>query len=86
MGFPGGTSGKEPSCQRRRLKRLGYDPWVGKIPWRRAWQSTPVLLPGKSYGERSLVGCSPWGGQESDPTEADLAHTHGFSSSHVQTW
>ena len=64
----------------------GEDPWVGKIPWRRAWQSTPVLLPGKSYGERSLVGSSPWGGQESDPTEADLAHTHGFSSSHVQTW
>ena len=38
MGFPGGTSGKEPACQCRRRKRCGLDPWVGKIPWRRAWQ------------------------------------------------
>ena len=50
--------------------RLGFDPWVGKIPGRRAWQSTSVLLPGKSYGQRSLVDCSPWGGQGLDPTEA----------------
>ena len=35
--------GKEPVCQCRRLKRLGFDPWVGKIPWRRIWQPTPVL-------------------------------------------
>ena len=38
MGFPGGASGKEPSCQCRRYKRHGFDPWVRKIPWRRAWQ------------------------------------------------
>ena len=44
-GFSGGTSGKEPICQCRRLKRLGYNPWVGKIPWRRARQPTPVFLP-----------------------------------------
>ena len=50
MGFPGGTSGKEPTCQ------CGFDPWAGKIPWRRAWQPTPVFLPGESHGERSLVG------------------------------
>ena len=37
--------------------------------WRRQWQPTPVLLPGKSHGQRSLVGCSPWGGEESDTTE-----------------
>ena len=43
-------------CGRPRL-----DPWVGKIPWRRKWKSTPVLLPGKSHGQRSLVGYSPWG-------------------------
>ena len=43
----------------------GFDPWVGKIPWRRKWQSTPVLLPGKSHGQRSLVGYSPWGRKES---------------------
>ena len=42
-GFPGGTSGKEPACQWRRLKRLWLDPWVGKIPWRK-WQPTPVCL------------------------------------------
>ena len=41
----------------------GFDPWVGKIPWRRAWQPTPVFLPRKSYGQRSLVGYSPWGSQ-----------------------
>ena len=44
-GFPGGTSGKEAACQCRKLKRFRFDPWVGKIPWRRAWQHTPVLLP-----------------------------------------
>ena len=42
--FPGGASGKEPACQCRRCKRLGFDPSVGKIPWRRKWQSTPVIL------------------------------------------
>ena len=41
-GFLGGTRGKDPVCQCRRCKRLGFDPWVGKIPWRRAWQPTPV--------------------------------------------
>ena len=50
-------------------RRPGFDPWVGKIPWRRKWQSTPVLLPGKSHGQRSLVGYSPWGRKESDTTE-----------------
>ena len=44
-GFPGGTSGKESTCQCRRYKRRGFDPWVGKIPWRRVWQRTPVFLP-----------------------------------------
>ena len=48
MGFPGGTSGKEPACQCRRHKRHRFDPWVGKIPWRRASQPTPVFLPGES--------------------------------------
>ena len=43
-------SGKEPACQCRRLRRLGFDPWVGKIPWSRKWQPTPVFLPGESHG------------------------------------
>ena len=53
-GFPGGASGKEPACQCRRHKRYGFDPWVGKIPWRRAWQLTPVHLPGESHRQRRL--------------------------------
>ena len=44
------------------------DPWVGKIPWRRTWQPTPVLLPEKSHGQRSLVGYSPWGHETSAHT------------------
>ena len=47
-GFPGVTSGKEPACQFRRHKSLGFDPWVGKIPWRSSWQPTSVFLPGES--------------------------------------
>ena len=47
----------------------GFSPWVGKIPWRRKWQPTPVLLPGKFRGWRSLLGFSPWGCKESDTTE-----------------
>ena len=50
-------------------RRPRFDPWVGKIPWRREWQHTPVSLPGKSHRQRSLVGCSPWGRKESDTTE-----------------
>ena len=46
-----------------------FNPWVRRIPWRRIWQSTPVFLPGKSHGRRSLVGCSPWDREESDMTE-----------------
>ena len=48
LGFPGGTSGKEPACQCRRHKRWGFDAWIWKIPWRRAWQPIPLFLPGKS--------------------------------------
>ena len=42
-----------------RHKRHGFDPWVGKIPWRRAWQLSPVCLPGESHGQRSLVVYDP---------------------------
>ena len=74
-GFPGGTSGKESACQCRRHKGYvlnpGFKPWVWKIPWRRKWQPTPVFLPGKFHGQRSLAGYSPWGRKESDTTEAE---------------
>ena len=55
----GGPSGKEPACQFRRHKRSGFVPWVGKVPWRRAWQPTLVFLPGESREQRSLAGYSP---------------------------
>ena len=60
-GFPGGSSGKEPTCQCRRHSRHIFDPWVGKIPQRRSWQPTPVFLPGQFRGQKSLVGYSSWG-------------------------
>ena len=62
---PGGSNGKV--CLQ--CGRPGFDPQVRKIPWRRKWESTPVLLPGKSHGQRSLVGYSPWGHKVSDMTE-----------------
>ena len=48
-----------------------FNPCVGKTPWRRKWQPTPVLLPGNLHGQRSLVGYSPWGGKESDTTKEE---------------
>ena len=72
MGFPGAPSGKEPTCQCRKHKRHGFDSWVRKIPWRRAWLSTPVFLPGETHGQRILEGYSPWGHKELDMTEANL--------------
>ena len=50
LGFPGGPSSKESAYRCRRHKRCGFDSCVGKIPWRRKWQPTPVSLPGKCYG------------------------------------
>ena len=67
--FPRWLSGKQSACQRRKCKRCRFNPWVREIPWRRKWQPTPVFLPGKSHGQRSLVGYSPWGHKESDMTE-----------------
>ena len=60
-GLPWWLSGKESiyQCRRRR-----FDPWIGKGPWRSKWQPTPVFLPGKSHGQRSLVAYSPWGGSQ----------------------
>jgi len=53
MGFPGGTRSEEFVCQCLRHKETKFHLWVGKIPWRRAWQPTPVLLSGESHGQRS---------------------------------
>ena len=58
MGFPGGAVVRNLPANVGDM-RLGFNPWVRKIPWRRAWQPIPVFLPGESHGRRSLVGYSP---------------------------
>ena len=57
-GFPGGSVVKNLAAKCRRCR---FDPWVRKIPWKRKWEPTPVFLPKKFYGQRSLAGYSPWG-------------------------
>ena len=64
--FLGGSDGKSVCLQ---CRRPGFDSWVGNIPWRRKWQPISVVLPGKFHGQRSLVGYSLWGHEESDTTE-----------------
>ena len=64
--LPRWLSGQESTCQCRRHR---FNPWVGKVPWRRKWQPTPVFLPGKFHGQRSLVGYSPWCHNELNMTE-----------------
>ena len=59
VGFPGGSVGKESSCNAGDTGRCRFDPWVAKIPWRRAWQPTPVFLPGESPWTEEPVGYSP---------------------------
>ena len=68
-GLPWWLSGKESTCQ---CRRPGPDPLVGKMPWRRKWQPTPVFLPGKFHGQRSLVGYSPRGRKRVDITTLRL--------------
>ena len=62
-GFIGGSviKKKNPACQCRRYKRWWFNPWVGKIPWKKAWQPTPVFLPGESHEQRKLMGYCPLG-------------------------
>ena len=68
QGFPDGSVVKNPSAKVGDMSH-GFDPWLGKIPWRRAWKPTPVFLPGESYGKRSLEGYSPQGRKEFDLSE-----------------
>ena len=88
MGFPCGTSGKEPTCQCRRRKRTEFHPWVGKILWRRKWQPTLVLWPGKSDvpwteepGGLQFMGSQ----KEWDTTERVSRRTEYRRSVHLQT-
>ena len=63
LGFPGGSAVKNLPAWRYR-----FEPWVRKIPWRRKWRPTPVFLPRRSHGQRSLAGYSP-----GDPKQLDTA-------------
>ena len=74
--FPWWFHGKESTCQYRRRKRHGFDPWVRKIPWSKKQQLISVLLPGKFHEQRSLAGYSPWDQKESNMTEH--AYTYIF--------
>ena len=68
-GFPGGSAAKNlPAIQE--TQEMQFDPWVGKILWRRVWQPIPAFLPGESRVQRNLVGYSPYGHTESDTPEA----------------
>ena len=69
QGFPGGARDKEAACQWRRLRRGGFDPWLEKIPWRRAWQPLQYSCPENPHGQRSLEGYSPQGLKEEGMTE-----------------
>ena len=76
-GRPRCLNGERIHLPVQEMKAMMVDPWVGKIPWRRKWQPTPVFLPGESHGQRSLVGYSPWGYKESDTTEHACRHIEG---------
>ena len=65
------ASGRESNCQ---CRSCGFNPWVGKIPWRRKWQPSPVFLPGESHEQRSLAGYSPWGHKQIALSQWALTH------------
>ena len=77
--FSGGTSSREPTCQCMKRKRLGFEPWVRKIPLRKAWQPTLVFLPGEFHGQKSLAGYSSWGHKELQARlTSKVAHKQGW--------
>ena len=76
-GLPSRLSSKESACQ---CRRRGFSPWAGKITRRRKWQPTPVFLPGKNHGWRSLAGSSPWGHRESETAERECTEESVYVS------
>ena len=77
-----GSAGKESACNAGGLQKHRFNPWVRKAPWRKKWQPTPVFLPGKSHGQRSLVGYSPWVPKESALTEL-MSYMRGTKIPHA---
>ena len=75
VGFPGGSDGRESACNAGTPR---FDPWLGKIAWRRAWQPMPVFLPTESHGQRSLVGYHPWGHKRVRHDGPSNTHTHMY--------
>ena len=73
---PDGSVGQESACNAGDIGDAGFGHCVGKIPWRREWRPTPVFLPEKSHGQRSLVGYNSKGCKESDVTEQLSPHVH----------
>ena len=87
-GFSGfRLNGEESICQCRRHRRCEFDPWVGKLSWRRKWQPTPVFLPGEAHGQGSLAGYNPCRPKESDTSEKLCAcmHVHTHTQTHTHT-
>ena len=77
MAASNGASGEEPVFQCRRHKIRRFNPWVRRIPWRRAWQPSPIFLPGESHGQRGLAGYGPHGRKESETTKATAYNVDG---------
>ena len=75
-GSPSGVIAKESACQRRSCERWVFDSWVGKIPWNRKGQPTPVFVPARSHGQRSLVGHRPLDCKQVDTIHLALVRTH----------
>ena len=75
LGVSGGSDGKVSACNAEDPR---FHPWIGKIPWRWAWQLTPTFLPGESHGQRSLVGYSPQGPKESNIAEHVISLSHMY--------
>ena len=87
-GLPRWFSGKDFTCQCRRLRRHGFDPEIRKIAWSRKWQPSPVFWPEKSHEQRSLAGYSLWGCKESDTTVwlSACVHTHTHTHGDTPGW
>ena len=79
-GFAGGAGGKEASCQYRRHERHGFNPWIGKIPWRRERQPTPIFLSGEFHGQRSHRAAD----RQTRLSTHTCAHTHTHTQSGVE--